>query len=242
MSLVLWLTLALLVGIPMVLEGQAPGVSGPLPPLQQGYSGVRLELTRTTHLGMDGRSWVPVFHGDVAIRNGRSRVGMSLARYPGENDIASSSIGWGLSFTRVLVDQETPARLRWITAGGGTVSLHNENHPGSRAYEVVVGAGTAMRFPPPGFGEALLVLAPRVRWRQMSPSPEGMDRHAAGVGVTGAIDWVSMGRLGLLLALDLDWLSSRPASVAKLQFGFRAGVSYRLLLFPDAHPMPAPEE
>ena len=68
-----------------------------------------------------------------------------------------------------------------------------------------------------------------------------MDRNAAGAGVTGALDWGSRANLGALLAVDLDWLSSRPATMAKLQLGFRAGLSYRLLLFPRVHPMPPPE-
>jgi hypothetical protein len=235
------LAAALTVLTASALSAQLPGVPGPLPPLPSGYSVARLELARAARFGTSGRSWIPAFHGDVAVGNSRTRLGVSLGRYPGVDDSAQASLGGGLSLTRVLVDQESPARLRWLTVGIGTVGLDHEHLDAPRVNEVVIGAGAAKRFSPPAIGEVLVTLAPRLVWRRVSSTPAGMDRNAGGVGMTGALDWGSQARLGALIAVDVDWLSSRPASVSKLQVGYRLGASYRLLLFPRAHPMP-PEE
>jgi hypothetical protein len=209
--------------------------------LPLGYSAVRFELARAPRFATGGQAFVPGFLADVAVKNSRTRLGAGIARYSGPGDL-SSSLGLGLSLTRVLVDQDSPARLRWITLGAATTELDHEFLADARAREVVLGVGGAKRYAPPAIGEILLVLAPRVRWRRVSPAPPGMDRDAAGAGVTGALDWGSRSNLGALLAADLDWLSSRPAPISKLQLGLRVGLSYRFLLFPRVHPMPPPED
>jgi hypothetical protein len=235
----LWLT-ALALAAPAALGAQSPWVPGPSPPLPLGYSAARLELARTPRFAAGGKAWVPGLEVDVAVRNSRTRLGAGLARYPGLGD-APASLGGGLSLTRVLVEQDSPARLRWLSFGVSTVRLDHEELPGSRVYEAVLGVGGAKRYSPPVIGEVLLVLAPRVVWRRVSDIPLIVEENAGGAGLTGALDWGSRANLGALLALDLDWLSSRPAALKKLQLGVRGGLSYRFLLFPRVHPMPPPE-
>ena len=231
----------LVLAVPTMLGAQSPWVPGPSPPLPLGYSAVRFELARAPRFATGGRAFVPGFLADVAVKNSRTRLGAGIARYSGTGD-APSSVGGGVSLTRVLVDQESPARLRWFTVGAATVGLDHELLSASRAYDAVLGVGGAKRYAPPVIGEVLLVLAPRVMWRRVSNAPAGMDEDAGGAGVTGALDWGSRSNLGALLAADLDWLSSRPAPISKLQLGFRVGLSYRFLLFPRVHPMPPPED
>jgi len=232
----LWLTALALIA-PAALGAQSPWVPGPSPPMPLGYSAARLELARTPRFAAGGKAWVPGLEVDVAVKNSRTRLGASLARYPGLGD-APASLGGGLSLTRVLVEQDSPARLRWLSFGVSTVRLDHEALPGSRVYEAVLGVGGAKRYSPPVIGEVLLVLAPRVVWRRVSDIPLIVEENAGGAGLTGALDWGSRANLGALLALDLDWLSSRPAALNKLQLGVRGGLSYRFLLFPRVHAMP----
>jgi hypothetical protein len=222
------------------LSAQAPAVPGPLPPLPDGYSVIRVEAARVKRFTVDERAWVPALHADVAIQ--RVRFGASFVRYPALNDITESSFGGGLSFTQVLVDQPSPAKLLWLSVGLGTAKLGAEQIVGSRAWEAVVSLGGAKRYAPPSIGEVLVTVAPRAVFRRIESVPLDMDEDAVGAGATVGLDWGSQARLGALLAADLDWLSSRPAPAKKLQLGFRAGVSYRFMLFPRAHPMPPPEE
>jgi len=222
------------------LNAQAPAVPGPVPPLPDGYSAIRLEVARVKRFTVDERAWIPALHADVAIQ--RFRLGASLVRYPALNDITESSFGGGLSLTKVLVDQASPAKLLWLSAGLGTAKLGAEQIVGSRAWEAVVSLGGAKRYTPPGIGELLVTVAPRAVFRRIESVPLGMDEDAVGAGATIGLDWGSQARFGALLAADLDWLSSRPLSAKKLQLGFRAGASYRLMLFPRAHPMPPPED
>jgi hypothetical protein len=119
----------------------------------------------------------------------------------------------------VVRETESPAWITWLTIGAGTVGLGSEGLPGSRVYEVAVSAGRAKRFAPPG-----------------------MDRSAERIGGSLALDVGSQGRLGGLVALDVDWSSWPPGAANELQAAVRFGVSYRLLLFPRAHPMPPPED
>lgn len=221
------------------LSAQAPGMPGPVPPLPDGYSVIRLELARVKRFTVDGRGWYPALHADVAIQ--RVRFGASVVRYPALNDITESSFGGGLAFTQVLVDQPSPAKLLWLSVGLGTARLGAEQIVGSRAWEAVVSLGGARRFTPPGIGEVLVTVAPRAAFRRIESVPLDMDEDAVGAGATVGLDWGSQARFGALLAADLDWLSSRPAPANKLQLGFRAGISYRFVLFPRAHPMPPPE-
>ncbi len=230
----------------LLLLARAPGVVGqvvpvPLPPLPGGYSALRLEVARPPRLAIPDRAMVPALLLDVALNNSRTRVGAVVVRYSGISGPAPSSLGAGLSLTRVLVDTETPARLGWVTAGAARVRLDHELLTDAAAWSVLVSGGLARRYTPPAIGELLLTLAPRLEWRRITEPPVGLDRDAAGAGLVGAIDWGSQGRLGALAAVDLEWLSSRPPGLAEVQLGFRVGLSFRLLVFPRAHPMPPPE-
>lgn len=231
--------LALLAAPPARLPAQVVPV--PLPPLPGGYSALRLEVARVPRLAAPGRTWSPALLADVAIANSRTRIGAALARTSGVSGPAPSSLGAGIALTRVLVDAESPARLAWITLGAGTVRLDHELLDDARAWSAVASGGLARRYTPPAIGEVLLTLAPRFEWRRITEPQVGQDRDAAGAGLTGALDWGSQRNVGALAAVDLEWLSSRPSGLDEWQVGFRAGLSFRLLLFRRAHPMPPPE-
>jgi hypothetical protein len=223
------------------LSAQAPGVPGPMPPLSGGYSVVRVELPRVRRFTLDDRAWTPVAHVDVAIGNSPNRLAASVARYSSAGGAVGGSLGGGLTFTRVVRETESPAWITWFTIGAGTLGLGSEGLPGSRVYELAVSAGAAKRFTPPGIREILLTLAPRYVWLRMTDPPAGMDRSAERIGGSLALDIGSQGRLGGLVALDVDWSSWPPHAVNQLQAAFRFGASYRFLLFSRAHPVP-PEE
>jgi hypothetical protein len=164
-----------------------------------------------------------------------------VARYSSAGGDVGGSLGGGLTFTRVVRETESPAWITWFTIGAGTLGLGSEGLPGSRVYELAVSAGAAKRFTPPGIREILLTLAPRYVWLRMTDPPAGMDRSAERIGGSLALDIGSQGRLGGLVALDVDWSSWPPHAVNQLQAAFRFGASYRFLLFSRAHPVP-PEE
>ena len=224
------------------LSAQAPAVPGPLPPLPGGYSVVRVELVRARHFTFDDRTWIPAAHADIALGNSRNRFAASVARYAVTDAPTDASLGGGLTFTRVVRETDSPAWITWLTIGAGTVGLGSEGLPGSRVYEVAVSAGRAKRFAPPGMGEILVTLAPRFVWLRMTDPPAGMNRSAERIGGSLALEVGSQGRLGGLVALDVDWSSWPPGTANQLQAAFRFGVSYRFLLFPRAHPMPPRED
>lgn len=223
-----------------IVHAQSPGAPGPTPPVAHGFSIVRLELGRNQRFTSADRAWTPSLHTDVAIKNSGTRVALSASRLAGRGP-ASATVGVGFSVTQVLVERESPTRLLWITGGAGTAGLGHELRPGVSIRDVVIGGGAARFFTPPGIGEVMISLAPRLQWRRLSAELPGLYRHATGAAATLAMDWGSQGHVGALVAVDVEWLSARPVGDRLTQATLRFGLSYRLELFARKPILPDPE-
>ena len=221
-------------------RGQSASLGGPTPPVAHGFSVVRLELGRPPRLTTTDRSWTPTLHVDVALGNSPTRVALRASRLPGVAGPAPASIGGGLSVTQVLVERESPSWMAWLTGAAGVAGLRHELRDRATALDVSVGAGAAWVFSPPGVGEVSLSVAPGLRWRRLSPVPN-VDRSAFGGAATATLDWGSQRSIGAHLALDVEWLSSRPAGDRLTQTTLRVGLSYRRLLFRRKPRLPPPE-
>ncbi|MEO8451765.1 MAG: hypothetical protein ABI647_18385 [Gemmatimonadota bacterium] len=214
------------------VAGQSPSRSGATPPVAHGFSILRVDLAKGPGFSVPQRAWAVGVDADVAIKNSHTRLRLSGSRFSAVADGAPASLGFGVSITQVVSETETPARLAWISGGVGVAGLGNELHAGTSVRDASISAGGGLLFAPPGIGEVMLSLAPRFQVRQFSTSAlTGLDRTAAGAGATLSIDWGSQQNLGAMLALDFDWLSSRPVGDHLAQATVRVGGSYRLLLF-----------
>jgi hypothetical protein len=222
-----------------VAAAQSTSLPGSQPPAASGLSTFGLQLSRLPRFTRPERGWAAGLHADVAIKNSSTRVALSASRLA-PVDGARASLGGGLAVTQVVVERDSPARMGWLTAAAGVVGLRGELHDGATAVDLSVGGGAAQRFAPPGIGELALSLAPRVRYRRLSPIA-GFARSTAGAGAALTLDWASRKWFGALVAFDVEWLADRPPGDRPVQTALTLALTSRLLLFPRKARLPPPE-
>jgi hypothetical protein len=229
------------------IAGAAPlaGQSASMPPWPpaagDGLSTIGVHLSRLPRFTISDRSWVPSLHADIAIANSPTRVTLSAARFSRAEGAGSSSIGAGLGITRVFVERDFPNRMVWGTLSAGAAGLGHEGREDASVFDLSLAVAGAQILNPPGVGELMLAIAPRLQYRRLS-EVAGLDRSAGGGGGTITLDWASQGGLGAVAAMDVEWLSERPAGDKAVQVAFSLGATYRLLLFRRRARLPPPEE
>jgi hypothetical protein len=229
------------------ITGTAPvaGQSASMPPWQpaagDGLSTFGVHLSRLPRFTLGDRSWAPSLHADIAIANSATRVGVSAVRFSKVEGAGSSSIGASLGLSQVFVERDFPNRLVWGSLSAGGADLGPEGRDDASVFDVSLAVTGAQILNPPGVGELMLAIAPRIQYRRLS-GVSGLDRSAGGGGGTVTLDWASQSGLGAVAALDVEWLSERPAGNKAVQVGFSFGATYRMLLFERKPRLPPPEE
>jgi hypothetical protein len=237
----------LLTAAVVAIAGTAPlaGQSASMPPwfpaAGDGLSTFGVHLSRLPRFTLGDRGWVPSLHADIAIANSPTRVALSAARFSKVDGAGSSSIGAGLGISRVFVERDFPNRMVWGTLAAGAADLAPEGREDASVFDLSLTLAGAQILNPPGVGELMLAVAPRVQYRRLSGVP-GMDRSAGGGGATITLDWASQSGLGAVAAMEVEWLSERPAGDKAVQVAFGLGATYRMLLFRRRARLPPPEE